>query len=457
MSPWTTRVGRLRTLRSPLVISMHTSKASKSDLRVLISGAGIAGPALALFLARTGAQITIVEKASEILPHGQTVDIQGSARLVIEKMGVLDEVRRRNTSEKGTRFIDPEGRPFAALPMKQGSNASFTSEFEILRGDLAATFYEATRELSNVDYLFSTTVKQVVSNDKDGVKVELSSGQTKSFDLLVAADGQWSKVRKQCFPAEAVQVIDMGMHAIYCTIPRLPSDDDWWNIYQALGSRLLALRPDPYGTIRAMFTLMPRDEAHNKKWLEAARSNKQVQEKVLREEFADAGWKAERFLDGVSQAPDFYFHAIQQIKMSSWSSSCVTCLGDTAYAPTPLSGMGTSLAITGAYVLAGELSKLDHGEHPSRALEAYERILRPFVEESQKIPFFMPAVAHPDTAFKRWLCRVCIRLLSSVIAAVTSNAWLASKLFVNDYNDFSLPHYPKLEDSSKVGDAQLLA
>jgi 2-polyprenyl-6-methoxyphenol hydroxylase-like FAD-dependent oxidoreductase len=216
-------------------------------MRVLISGAGIAGPTLAWFLAKTGARITILEKNESILPHGQNVDLQGSAVTVIRRMGLLDEVKRRNTKEMGAQFIGPNGKPFAPFPITEGSSASLTSEYEILRGDLAMLLYEATQKHPNIDYVFNTSVKDVISNDDESVKVEFSSGEVHEFDLLVAADGQWSKIRKQCFSAEAVRAISSGMYAVYYTVPRLSSDNDMWNVYVALKSRVVTVRPDPYG------------------------------------------------------------------------------------------------------------------------------------------------------------------------------------------------------------------
>ncbi|KAI9852678.1 MAG: hypothetical protein M1824_001825 [Vezdaea acicularis] len=408
-------------------------------MRVLISGAGIAGPTLAWFLAKAGARVNIVEKSRSLLRQGQNIDIEGSAITAIKKMGLLEEIRRFNTTEKGTQFIDSKGRPFAPFPQK-GSSASPTSEFEILRGDLAEVLYEATKDHPNVHYSFGTTIKEVVSNDQDTVKVELSNGEVQEYDLLVAADGQWSKVRKQCFPPESVSLVDKGMYTVYWSVPRLPSDNDWWNVYLALHSRIISLRPDPHGTIRAMFTRMPSNDVQKKAWLEASKSDRQAQEELLRRDFGDAGWQAQRLLDAMEQAPDFYFHVIQQVKMSKWSSSRVVCVGDAAYAPTPLTGMGTSLAIIGSYVLAGELSKLDDGEHPSKALHAYESTFRPFVEDIQKIPFFIPAIAHPETAWKRWLFHAFMSTLSKLVKL----PWFGSRSGESNDDGFPLPQYPKL-------------
>lgn len=412
-------------------------------MNILISGAGVAGPTLAWLLAKAGARVTVVEKARSLLPHGQNVDISGCAITVIRKMGLLDEVRRFHTKELGTQFIDPNGRPFAPFPVKEGASGSFTSEFEILRGDMAALLYEASNIYPNVTYLFDTTIQEVVSNDDATVKVRLSNGEMQEYDLLVAADGQWSKVRKQCFPSESVKVVDKNMYVGYWTIPRLPSDNDWWNVYQALRSRIITLRPDPYGTIRAMFTMMPCNDAQKKAWQDGSKSDRQTQEDLMRRDFADAGWQAQRLLNAMDQAPDFYFQAIQQIKMSKWSISRVVCLGDTAYAPTPLTGMGTSLAILGTYVLAGELGKLQDGEHVSKALDGYENTFRPFVEDVQQVPFIFPGIVHPETAWKRWLFQVFMSLLAKIVAL----PWLRSTRSAEARDDgFKLPHYPILED-----------
>lgn len=206
---------------------MASFRSPQLNILVLISGrAGISGPTLAYFLAKKpGAQITILEKSNDLLPYGQSIDPEGSAITVINKMGLLDELQRLNTTEKGTQFIDPKGQPFAPFPVQEG-HASPTSEFEIFRGDLARILYEWARDLSNVDFQVGTTIQEVIfnNNNNDNVKVRLSDGKVHEYDLLVAADGQWSKVRKHCFPP--LEILDLGMHAVYCTIPRTNDDNN---------------------------------------------------------------------------------------------------------------------------------------------------------------------------------------------------------------------------------------
>jgi 2-polyprenyl-6-methoxyphenol hydroxylase-like FAD-dependent oxidoreductase len=191
-----------------------------------------------------------------------------------------------------------------------------------------------------------------------------------------------------------------------------------------------------------MFTHMPSNPVQEAAWREAGRSERKTQGELLKKEFADAGWQTQRLLDAMDQAPDFYFHVIEQIRMSKWSNNRVICLGDTAYAPTPLTGMGTSLAVMGAYLLAGELSKLESGEHPAKALNSYEYMFRPYVQESQDIPPLVPAVMHPARAWKRWILQAFVGTVSRIVAI----PWVKKRLgdSTND-EDFPLPRYPAIE------------
>ncbi|CAF9906635.1 MAG: hypothetical protein GOMPHAMPRED_004821 [Gomphillus americanus] len=410
-------------------------------MHVLVSGAGIAGPTLAWFLAKAGIRSTVLEKASSLPAQGQNIDIQGSAVFVVEKMGVLDQIRQMNTKEQGTQFVDTNGKPYAQFLIGKDNTFSPTSEYEILRGDLATILYKATANNPLVEYRFGTTVRKVISNDEAGVEVELDDGKVEKYDLLVAADGQWSKIRTECFPKECVRVVDTGLYSAWWTLPRIPADNDLWNIYFGPNSKMMSMRPDPHGTTRAFVNCMPTAGTQTKIWQETSRSDRQTQQELIHKEFIDVGWQADRFLQGMTTAPDFYFQVVQQIKLSKWSISRVVCLGDAGYAPTPLTGMGTSLAINGAYVLAGELSKSQNTESVSTALLAYESKYRPFVEASQKIPPFVPGLFHPGTATKRWFLETFVWTVSKLVAAVKVVPWVGSKVNKPTAQDFPLPSY----------------
>jgi 2-polyprenyl-6-methoxyphenol hydroxylase-like FAD-dependent oxidoreductase len=265
-------------------------------------------------------------------------------------------------------------------------------------------------------------------------------------DLLVAADGQWSEVRRECFGKEEVEVRDKGVYAAYFTVLRCEGDDTDWSIYHALRSRIITLRPDPHGTMRAMFTRMPFNGTHREEWEKAVRADRKTQQELVKRDFAEAGWQAQRLSGAMDGAPDFYFQAMQQIRMARWSTRRVVCLGDAAFAPTPLMGMGTSLAIISAYVLAGELGKLEAGADLSKALAAYEAVLRPFVEQVQEIPSFIPGVAPPEKAWQRWLLQSCFWTISKALAILQLVKLVSGNKSAEERTDgFELPHYPHLE------------
>ncbi|KAK3217056.1 hypothetical protein GRF29_1g1859016 [Pseudopithomyces chartarum] len=412
-------------------------------MHVLVSGAGIAGPTLAWFLAKLSIKVTIVEKSDAIRPYGQSIELQATALQAFKKTGLWEEVLKRHTTEKGTRFISPCGHPVAPFPIREGLQASFTSAFEILRGDLADIVYQATKDHPYVTYRFGTTITRIIENTKDGVKVAFNDGSIHHFDLLVAADGQWSKVRSMVFDPTTITTIHKGMYGAYWTISRIPKDSDWWDIYISLRRRIMALRPDPYGSVRVYLSCMPDTPSQQRQWREASRGGRHVQQELLKKEFSDAGWQAERFLEGMGAAPDFYFQTVEQVRMKRWSSGCVVCIGDAAYAPTPLTGEGASLAVLGAYVLAGEISELRDVQCPSKALEAYEGRFRPFVEETQRIPGVVPGIAHPRTSWQRWILIGTLRVVAWVFGFAWVSKWLGSEEKEN--GSFPLPVYQKFE------------
>src|SRR5262245_30958268 len=113
-------------------------------MRVLISGAGIAGPALALWLHRAGAEVTVVERTERPRPGGQAVDVRGVARRVVEFMGVRERIREHQVDERGAALVDRHGRRMAELPVDAFDGEGIVAEIEIARGDLARILLEAT-------------------------------------------------------------------------------------------------------------------------------------------------------------------------------------------------------------------------------------------------------------------------------------------------------------------------
>jgi 2-polyprenyl-6-methoxyphenol hydroxylase-like FAD-dependent oxidoreductase len=190
----------------------------------------------------------------------------------------------------------------------------------------------------------------------------------------------------------------MDLTIAYFTIPKASTDDRMWRWFNAPGKRSVSLRPDRHGTTRAMLSVAKK-AAGEQEW------DMERQKIFLRDLFADAGWETPRILAGMDAADDFYFDALRQVRMPRWSSGRVVLTGDAAWCVTPLGGIGATLAVTGAYVLAQEIAR---HEDIAAAFDAYEQRLRPMVEESQGIPKLAPRLLHPKS-------RLGIRLLHGVL------------------------------------------
>jgi 2-polyprenyl-6-methoxyphenol hydroxylase-like FAD-dependent oxidoreductase len=347
----------------------------------LISGAGIAGPALAHQLAAGGWQTTIVERFPQRRDEGHNIDVRGTAREVACRMGIEDDIRAANTTEVGMRFVNGDGSAAASFPMSSPRRSDGpTAELEILRGELSRILIEHTRDTTA--YRFDTQIADLTDHG-DRVTATLDDGTSIDADLLVVAEGLRSRTRDLVMP---VEVTDLGMYIGYLTIARHESDDRWWNWQHVPGSRGIHMRPDNLGTTRAMLSFLS-----DVKGLEDLSRDDQIA--ILRKTFADAGGAAPRILAQLDDAP-MYFDAIGQVRAPAWSKGRVALLGDAAFCPSPVGGGGSSLALIGAYVLAGELCRSD--DLPA-ALARYEQFMRPHVTAAQHV---RPAVlrgANPRT------------------------------------------------------------
>ncbi|MDG4667141.1 FAD-dependent monooxygenase [Mycobacterium sp. 236(2023)] len=347
----------------------------------VISGAGIAGPALAYQLTARGWSTTVIERFPQRRDEGQNVDIRGAARDVVARMGLGDEIRAANTGEIGTRFVTADGSPAASFPVaSQGQSDGPTAELEILRGELSRILIEHTPD---TDYRFGTQIADVADHE-DHVRVALQDGSSVDADLLVIAEGLHSRSRRFVTPAE---VNDLGMHFAYATIPRSEDDDQWWNWQHATESRAVHLRPDNLGTTRAILTFI--SDVRGFEDLDRA-----GQLTILRRTFADVGGAAPRVLAALDDGAPMYFSVAGQVHTPSWSKGRIALLGDAAFCNATFGGAGTSLALIGAYILAGELA--GDGDVVA-ALGRYERAMKPFTDSAPQVRAGALRLANPRT------------------------------------------------------------
>lgn len=366
---------------------------------VLISGASIAGPALAFWLARYGFRPVVVERADALRLGGQNIDVRGAGRKVVRRMGIEGDIRAATTGEQGIRFVDDHDVTRAEFPAGKSDNDGFTKELEVLRGDLARILYDHTRDTT--EYVFGNHITGLRDHG-DRVTVSFAHGAERDFDLVVAADGIRSGTRTLIVGDEP-RIRFLGLYGCYFTMPRGASDGAWARWYHAPGSRSILLRPDNVGTTRASLWFLSPPRGYER-WSVAE------QKALIARIFADAGWESPRVLAGMADSEDIYFDAVSQVMAPRWSHGRTALVGDAAYCPAPVSGMGTSLALVGAYVLAGELSR--HSNHRD-AFAAYERLMRPYVTVAQKLPPGVPWIAHPKSRLGVSLLHKVLRLASS--------------------------------------------
>jgi 2-polyprenyl-6-methoxyphenol hydroxylase-like FAD-dependent oxidoreductase len=346
---------------------------------VLISGAGVAGLSLAYWLSRTGYRVIVVEIAPGIRPGGQTVDLRGAGGDVVERMGLIDQMRERALEQRGAAWVRSDGSRRAEMPVTAFGGNGLVSKLEILRGDLVDVLYQATKD--RAEYRFNASISDLEQND-DGVEVTLADGTQVRADLVVGADGPHSAVRRLVFGPEEQFAKPVGGYNAWFSAPDRVGLDGWFLLYQAPGGLNASMRPSHDPAIAKAGLAFQSDP------ITYDRRDLDEQRQILVERFAGAGWHCDELLAAAQKADDFYFDSFAQIHMPSWSSGRVTLVGDAGYCASPLSGMGTSLALVGAYILAGELGPADSldAEQIRAALERYGTKMRPYVDKCQDLP-----------------------------------------------------------------------
>ena len=351
---------------------------------VLISGGSIAGTTLAYWLDRHGFKTTIVERAPEPRLGGQAVDIRGAALAVVERMGVLDEIRELKTGMRGMTVVDRDGNELMTSTEETLTGGVIDNlDVEIMRDDLIGVLGTLTE---GTKYLFDDTIT-ALEQDPDGVLVSFENAPPRRYDVVIGADGLHSRVRKLTFGDEARFRTHLGVYLAIFSMDNHLGVEDWQTMMH--GEDLMAMIYNARGGSVTRGMLGFESDV-----LDFDYRDIDAQKKIVQDRVGDAGWETPKIVKAMWEAPDFYFDAMSQIKMDRWSKGRVGLVGDAGYCPAPLSGQGTSVAIVGAYVLAGELAKAD----PATAFDAYEQRMRAFVEANQALATDNPgAPPNPET------------------------------------------------------------
>ncbi|MFC9893810.1 FAD-dependent monooxygenase [Nocardia sp. NPDC127579] len=382
---------------------------------VLISGASIAGPALAYWLTHYGFDVTVVERAPELRPGGQAVDFKGAThRTVLERMGIWEAIQERRTGTTDTVFVDTDGKRIGFI------SGDFTGgDVEILRGDLARILYDRTS--TTCDYRFGDAIA-ALTETTDGVQVEFEHGAPRTFDLVIGADGIHSRVRRLAFGPEADYVRHLGHY--YCVAGASPWQDGPRERRTSHGFNAPGRLAISGGAKAQQMYMFSAPE------LDYDRGDLDAQRRIVAERFAGLGWEVPRMLAELPGFEDFYLDSLSQVRMRGYTKGRVALVGDSAYGNT-LGGFGTGLAVVGAYVLAGELALAD-SDH-AVAYARYDEIMRRYAKiagNANAGKLLAPRTAR-GIRMRNWF--VSGRLFA-----------LMAKIGDNAANDIDLRDYPEL-------------
>ncbi|KAJ5653927.1 hypothetical protein N7490_000930 [Penicillium lividum] len=416
-----------------------------SRLSVLIVGASIAGPTAAYWFTKAGAKVTVIERFPELRTNGYNVDIRVAGVTIMRKMpGMEEAVRAKKAEIEGISFVNAEGLPYGTIrPTGDPNKQSLVSEYEISRGDLSRILYDMTKDNKDVNYVFGEQVASIQQDpSKDGpVTVEFTGSMpTAQFDLVVACDGATSRTRTiglGCGSRDHV-VPTNSWGAFFSTDQDLCDGSKIGHAHSAVGGRFMAVGVDPAGGTRIVFMgCNPRSDLESiLPFRKAMKQGDDAVKNYISQHYQGVGWKANEAVRCMLASDDFYANESVQVKTSTLSKGRFVLVGDAGYA-SGLTGTGTTLAIAGAYLLAGEVCK--HDGDIDAALRGYETQMRPLINELQKISTLVPTIFAPQTAWGLWLRNqifafVCWARIFEIMEKFFGSAFANSK-------EYPLPNY----------------
>lgn len=372
--------------------------------KVLISGASIAGPALAFWLNRYGFAVTVVEKAGALRGGGYPVDVRGTALEVVRRMGILPRLQDAHVDLRRLTFLHEDGSEVASVNPHTVTGGVTGRDLEVRRGDLTSALYMAVRD--DVEFLFNDSI-DTLDQSGPGVDVTFRGGGRRTFDMVFGADGLHSRTREFLFGPEEQFHRYLGYCFAGFTMRNtfgLAHEAVLWN---TPGRAAVLYAVGDNADVHAFLNF-----AHPEPPYDAFR-NPEAQRDLVTAVFADAGWEVPGMLAAMRDADDLFFDGVSQIRMPRWSSGKVALVGDAAYAPSFLTGQGSSLALVGAYMLAGSLADRDH----AAGFDAYEHKTREFVTVNQELVAEGDAALFPTTAQALELRNDMLRNLSTMPAA----------------------------------------
>lgn len=403
-------------------------------LKILISGAGVAGPTLAYWLAHYRFEPTIVERAPKLRTGGYVIDFWGTGYDLADRMGLLPEVREKGYMVQELRVVNRNGQRVAGFPVQAFAHATMGRYISIPRGELSAAIFRKIE--GQIETIFGDSIASI-EQTTDAVRVTFKSGVARNFDIVVGADGLHSRVRELVFGPE-----DRWEHYLGIKVAAFegegyqPRDELVYVMYTNVGQQVGRF------TMRDDRTLIHFTFADNEVGA-ATRTDIETEKKILRKRFGNSGWECRKILHALDSTDDLYFDRVSQIRMGSppqplWTRGRVALIGDAASCVSLLAGEGTGLAMTAAYILAGELHRAS-GDYAT-AFARYQELFGPFVLQKQQAALRFASTFAPKSKFAIFLRNQIMNLLGVPwIAALAFRRSLADKIAIPNYGQPLVP------------------
>lgn len=384
---------------------------------ILISGAGIAGTTLAYWLSKFGFQPTLLEHAPTLRQGGYAIDFWGAGFDVAERMGILPGLKLADLNITELEIVDKNDKHKSSLSYAKIVETLNGRAFTLLRSDLAKVIYSHLP--SSIETIFGNSITEI-RQSQENVSITFQDGTSRYFDLLIGADGLHSNVRHLTFGPESQFEKFYNYYTSSYTIPGSQRFSKEFKMYNVPGKQaaIYSTNNDQL-TVFYIFTTPNKIPFHPR--------DIETQKQILRSQFQHIGWKCSKLLAEMDTAPDFYFDTVSQIQMEHWHRGRVALVGDACCCPSLLSGQGSTLAMVGAYILAGEL-KNANGNY-EQAFQQYQHILLPFITQKQKLAKSFAKSFIPKSNFGIWLRNYAVALMSIP---------LVTKLFIKQFTDHAL-------------------
>jgi 2-polyprenyl-6-methoxyphenol hydroxylase-like FAD-dependent oxidoreductase len=389
---------------------------------ILISGAGIAGPTLAYWLKRADFVPTLLDQAPALRSGGYVIDFWGLGYDIAERMDLVSAILREGYRIREMRIVDAAGRHISGVGTKVFVELTGGRYVTIGRSALSQLLFDTVKD--GTETIFGD---EIVALDErhSHVAVQFKSGGERHFDLVIGADGLHSAVRRLAFgPQERFEKQLGYVVAVFEADGYRPRNVDVYVTYSEPGRMVgrVSLRDD-----KTLILLVFADDS------DTPMHDLATQKALLRAQFGGSGWECPHILAALDAAGELYVDRVSQIRMPRWSRGRIALVGDAAYCVSLVAGQGSALAMTGAYILAGEFAKAE-GRH-DEAFASYEKILRDFIgRKQQRAERFVSAFA-PKTRLGLWFRNLVIKTAAIPgVARLTFGRDIVDSLHLPDYH-----------------------